>query len=148
MDLAVTGHSEEAIARYEMATRQSEIALSLAKWNLTRAPGDAMAAWDDVTAIFAPTIPVTPEGVRFLTEVTAALAVRFANHGTDDIIAAAYPSPESRTSGGVELTDATVERLAEEAERGYDINRLRSTTTPSPSDDASDSGCSSPADAT
>lgn len=30
-----------------------------------------------------------------------------------------------QTSGGVPLTDETVQRLADEAERGYDVNQVR-----------------------
>lgn len=34
------------------------------------------------------------------------------------------------TSGGVELTDELVERLAKEAEHGYDVERLRPRSDP------------------
>src|SRR5690348_5814898 len=33
------------------------------------------------------------------------------------------------TSGGIELTDELIERLAAEAERGYDVKRLRTQLT-------------------
>jgi hypothetical protein len=40
-----------------------------------------------------------------------------------------YPRPhiptDRRTSGGVELTDEVIEKLAEEAEQGYDLDRLK-----------------------
>ena len=35
------------------------------------------------------------------------------------------------TSGGVEITDAVIERLADEAERGYPARKLRSRGRPS-----------------
>lgn len=42
----------------------------------------------------------------------------------DEALSPSTTRSYGRTSGGVEVTDALVERLVDEAERGYDLDRL------------------------
>lgn len=46
----------------------------------------------------------------------------------------------SRTSGGVPVTEALIERLAAQAEQGYDVDKLRQTGPDPTSGDAADLG--------